>query len=82
MRLLLEGGKIKMNESDEKIQAITSIGTVWTMVQEKFYIGSGLNSLKMSNPNLITIPLILRGKWLIKACEKSVLNKLQNCFPL
>ena len=77
MRLSLEGGKIKMNESDEKIQAITSIGTVWTMVKEQFYFG-----LKMFNPNLVTIPLILGGNWLIKACEKSALNKLQNCFPL
>lgn len=71
-----------MNESDEKIQAITSIGIAWTMFLEQFYFGSGLNSLKMFSPNLITIALILGGNWLIKAREKSALNKLQNCFPL
>ena len=50
MRLLLEGGKIMMNESDEKIQAITRIGTAWTIVREQFYLRSGCLNL-----NLITI---------------------------
>lgn len=42
VRLLLEGGKIMMNESDEKILAITRIGTALTRVKEQFYFRSEL----------------------------------------